>query len=79
MFDGSLKVIQGCPVSNSIDSIFRHSSTASDAAVEPDLAAFGLALVFFVALLERLAVEVVQIRDFVRAEQRPLPSPRPAS
>ena len=28
MLHGSLKVIHGCPVSNSIDSILRHSCTA---------------------------------------------------
>ena len=38
----------------------------------PDFPGGGEGLVFFVALLEGLAVEVVQIGDFVRAEEGPV-------
>ena len=71
MLQGSLNVIHGCPVSNSIVSILRHSADGLDRLVERHLAARGLGFVFLVALLERAAVEAVQIGHFVGREQRP--------
>ena len=67
MLQGSLNVIHGCPVSNSIDSILRHSWTRRDLLEQLELAARRLVLVAQVGLLERLAELVVQVAARRRA------------
>jgi hypothetical protein len=69
---GSLNVIQGCPVSNSIDSILRHSSCTAGTFLNSLSSPGGLLLVADVGLLEGLAVLVVQVGAVGRREQRPL-------
>ena len=68
----SLNVIHGCPVSNSIDSILRHSWTRGDLLVQLELAARRALLVAHVGFLERAAPLVVQVGDVGRREQRPV-------
>ncbi len=69
---GSLKVIQGWPVSKSILSMSFQRSRAG-ICVPVDLAIGGHSLVLGVALLEGAAVELVEVGDFVGAEERPGP------
>ena len=68
----SLKVIQGWPVSNSIESILRHRSLRRHLLEQLDLAARRLVFVARVGVLEGLAELVVQVGAGARREQRPV-------
>ena len=72
MFDGSLNVIHGWPVSNKHRQHLAPERNGLDALEQFDFARVGQSFVFLVTLLECRAVKVVQIRRVVGTEKRPV-------
>ena len=69
MLHGSLNVTQGCPVSNNIDNILRHKTTASICfdKILPSAASFRTSCTF----REMLVKSIMQVRYLIRRKQCP--------